>query len=112
MRSRAGCIFPYRLVNPAALAGREWASNQLPEVVGDLVRAGINGANGESTAQFLGRPVAATRWAVEVRSGAPQFGLPDMDLQQLTDIQLQFSTTRAFRQAGIPTPSDCVRADF
>ncbi|MFN8471150.1 MAG: hypothetical protein U0822_02925 [Anaerolineae bacterium] len=113
LRTRAGCIFSYRLVNPAALSNREWASNQTAEAVGSDFRASINGsANGRTTTAFLGRPVAATSWKVEIRSGAPESGLPDMDLTQLTDVQLQFSTTRAFRQAGVPQPSDCVRADF
>ena len=47
-----------------------------------------------------------------MRSGAPENGLPDLDLSQLTDVELKFSTTRAFRQAGSPPLSDCVRADF
>jgi hypothetical protein len=35
-----------------------------------------------------------------------------MDLQQLTDIELNFSTTYASRQPGDPEPSECTRIDW
>jgi hypothetical protein len=112
LRTRAGCVFDYRLIHPAALAGQEWPANQPPEQATTDFKAGINGANGERTAAFLGRPVSASDWQVQIFAGAPEAGLSDLDLQHLTDIQLNFSTTRASRTPGAPRPEDCVRADF
>lgn len=112
LRTRAGCIFEYRLIHPASLAGNEWPANQQAEVATTDFKAGINGANGERTAAFLGRPVSSSNWQVQIFAGAPELGLVDMDLQQLKDIELIFSTTRASRQPGLPQASDCVRADF
>jgi hypothetical protein len=34
-----------------------------------------------------------------------------MDLQQLSDIELIFSTTRASRTPGEPDPAACIRKD-
>ncbi len=112
LRTRAGCIFEYRLIHPASLAGQEWPSNQPAESATTDFKASINGANGERTAAFLGRPVSASNWQVQVFAGAPETGLADLDLQQLKDIELVFSTTRASRVPVQPSPSDCVRADF
>ncbi len=112
LRTRAGCIFEYRLISPAALAGQEWPSNQPAESATALFRASVNGANGVNTPGFLGRPVSSSAWQVEVRAGAPEVGLLPLDLQQLTDVELNFSTTFASRAAGNPDPRDCVRADF
>lgn len=112
LRTRAGCIFDYRLIQPASLVGQEWPSNQPPEQATTDFKASINGANGERTAAFLSRPVSATNWQAQIFAGAPETGLADLDLQQLNDIELVFSTTRASRQPGQPQPSDCVRADF
>ncbi|MFQ5593146.1 MAG: hypothetical protein ACE5HA_03255 [Anaerolineae bacterium] len=112
LRTRAGCIFDYRLIHPAALVGQEWPANQPPEQATTDFKASINGANGERSAAFLGRPVSATDWQVQIFAGAPETGLPDLNLQQLTDIELHFSTTRASRTPGDPRPEDCVRADF
>ena len=61
---------------------------------------------------ILSRPVSATEWRVEVYAGAPETGLANLDLQQLNDVELNFSTTRASRTPGEPQPSDCVRVDF
>ncbi len=112
LRTRAGCIFEYRLIHPASLAGQEWPANQPAEAATTDFKASVNGVNGERTAAFLGRPVSATNWQVQLFAGAPETGLPDMDLQQLKDIELILSTTRASRQPGLPQFSDCVRADF
>jgi hypothetical protein len=52
---------------------------------------------------------------VTLFSGGPLDGsLPDMDLQKLTDIALNFSTTHAARTGGssVPILSECVRIDF
>ena len=75
-------------------------------------RAGINGANGTATSAFLGRPVSSTDWRIEVYAGSPQIGLPDMDLQQLEDIELLFDSTFAAREPIPPNPADCVRIDY
>ena len=111
MRSRAGCIFEYKLIQPAALLNLAWPSNQDEAAAITDFKASVNGANGERNEAFLGRPVSASDWRIEIRAGAPEAGLPSMDLQQLTDIQLQFSTTRASRSPGTPVPSACVRGD-
>lgn len=112
LRTLAGCIFDYRLISPAILLGLEWPSNQPPESTVAVFRTYINGAGGERTSAFLGRAVSATDWQVIVFAGSPQAGLPDMDLQQLTDIELHFSTTYASRNPGNPNPADCIRIDF
>lgn len=112
LRSRAGCIFDYRLIHPAALVGQEWPSNQPPEQATTDFKSNVNGAEGERTGAFLSRPVSASSWEVQVFAGAPEIGLDDLDLQQLEDIELSFSTTRGSRTPGQPQPEDCVRGDF
>lgn len=112
LRAQNGCIFEYRLISPAALLGQYWPSNQNPEAATSVFNASINNAGGQSTPAFLARPLSATDWQVTVYSGAPTAGYPDMDLQQLDDIQLNFSTTYASRTPGDPQPQDCVRVDF
>jgi len=112
LRNRAGCIFDYRLIHPAALVGQEWPNNQPPEQATTDFKSSINGTAGEQTAAFLSRPVSASSWEVQVFAGAPEIGLADLDLSQLTDIELNFSTTRASRTPGAPQPEDCVRTDF
>lgn len=112
LRSRAGCIFEYKLIQPASMLNLDWPSGQDEAAATTDFKASVNGASGERTAAFLGRPVSAAEWRIEVRAGAPETGLPSMDLQQLTDIQFQFSTTRASRSPGDPVPSECVRGDF
>jgi hypothetical protein len=112
LRTLAGCIFDYRLIPPAVLLGLEWPSNQPPESTGAVFKAHVNGANGERTSAFLGRAVSASDWQVIVFAGSPQAGLPDLDLQELTDIELHFSTTYASRNPGNPNPANCVRIDF
>jgi hypothetical protein len=50
---------------------------------------------------------------VVINGGSPNGILPDLDLQQLTDIELKVSTTYASRSANtLPTPAQCVRADY
>lgn len=65
-----------------------------------------------STSGFEGRPVSATNWKVTLRAGSPELGQIDMDLQQLTDLELIFSITKASRTSGAPDPVDCARADW
>lgn len=117
MRSFAGCTFDYRLVAPAALLGLEWPENQSPEVATAVWRANVNGVhdygeNGFRASEFLGRAVSATEWELLLFAGAPETGMSDMDLQQLTDIQLLFSTTYASRAPEPPVPSECTRIDW
>jgi hypothetical protein len=117
LRARSGCVFDFRLMSPAALMGQEWASNQDPAAVTAVFRANINGANpwisnGFRTASFQGRPVSATNWQVLIKAGAPENGMVDMDLQQLTDIELNFSTTYGNRTPGTPALSECTRIDY
>jgi hypothetical protein len=117
MRSFAGCTFDYRLIAPAALLGLEWPAGQDPEVATAVWRANVNGLhdyteNGFRASEFLGRTVSSTDWELLVFAGAPEAGMADMDLQQLTDIELIFSTTYASRQPGEPEPSECTRIDW
>jgi hypothetical protein len=112
LRTRAGCIFDYRLIHPSALVGQEWPSNQPPEQATTDFKSSINGTAGERTGAFLSRPASASAWEVQVYAGAPETGLADLDLGQLTDIELNFSTTRASRTPGRPQPADCVRGEF
>ncbi len=114
LRTRAGCIFDYRLLQPAALMGLEWPEDQPAESALAAFDAAVNGANGEATSAFLNRPVSASNWQVTIYAGTPRSGLPDMDLRKLTDIEFKFSATRATRAPGEKDPGhpDCVRTDF
>jgi len=118
LTSFAGCLFDYRLIPPAALLGLEFPSGQPTDVVTGVFNGDINGTKGNSspgfsTPAFLGRPLASNGWQVVVNAGSPNGILPDMDLQQLTDIELKISTTYASRSVDSqPQPSQCVRVDF
>lgn len=116
LRSQAGCIFDYKLIAPAFLLGQDWPSNQDPEVATASFLANVNGVNpydnGFRASEFQGRGLSASQWLVEIFSGAPSVGLEDMDLQQLTDIELIFSTSYASRTSGEPELSECTRIDY
>lgn len=118
LTSFAGCLFDYRLIPPAALLGLEFPAGQPTDLVTGLFNGDINGAKGSgasgfSTPAFLGRPLASNGWQVVINAGSPNGILPDMDLQQLTDIELKISTIYASRSANTPpTAAQCVRADF
>jgi hypothetical protein len=117
LRSQAGCTFDYRLISPAALLGLEWASNQSAEVATASFRANVNEAtpytdNGLRTEAFQGRAASTTDWQVLVFSGAPASGMSDMELQKLTDLELNFSIIYASRTPGTPEPSACTRIDW
>lgn len=112
LKARSGCIFEYRLVHPAALLGLEWPAGQPTDVAAATFRAAVNGEDGTRTAAFLGRPVSSTDWSIVLYAGSPQIGLPDMDLQQLEDIELLFDSTYATRTSGVPDPAECIRIDY
>lgn len=117
LRAFSGCVFDYRLLAPAVMLGLEWPKNQPPESATAVFNANINQAHavteaGFATSAFLGRPVSATDWQVLVYAGAPAAGLPDLDLQQLTDVELNFSTTYASRQPASPQAAECTRIDY
>lgn len=117
LRSQAGCIFDYRLVAPSVLLGQAWAANQSAEASTATFNANVNQAhayteNNFRTSAFLGRGASATDWQVLIFAGAPAQGLSDMDLQQLTDIELNLSITHASRTPGTPGPTDCTRIDW
>ena len=118
LTSYAGCLFDYRLIPPAALLGLEFPNNQPTDVVAGAFNGDINGKHGNatpgySTPAFLGRPLAANEWQVVISAGSPDGILPDLDLQQLTDIALKISTTYGTRASNtLPQPSQCVRVDF
>ncbi|HHY54489.1 MAG TPA: hypothetical protein GYA08_03540, partial [Chloroflexi bacterium] len=118
LTSFAGCLFDYRLIPPAALLGLDFPTNQPTDVVAGAFNGDINGAHGNtapgySTPAFLGRPLAANEWQVVINAGSPDGILPDLNLQQLTDIELKISTTYGTRVSNAPPqPSQCVRIDF
>jgi hypothetical protein len=117
LQSHSGCTYDYRLMAPAVLLGLEWASNQNPEAATATFWANVNETypsttNGFRTSAFLGRSVSSTDWQVTIFAGAPYVGMADMDLQQLNDIELIFSTTYASRAPGEPEPSECTRIDW
>lgn len=118
LTSFAGCLFDYRLIPPAALLGLEFPFGQPTDLVTGIFNGDINGAHsnttpGYSTPAFLGRPLDSNGWRVVINAGSPNGILPDLDLQQLTDIELKISTTYASRSANtLPTTSQCVRADY
>lgn len=118
LTSFAGCLLDYRLIPPAALLGLDFPSNQPTDVVAGAFSGDINSKHGNttpgySTPAFLGRPLAANGWQVVISAGSPDGILPDLNLQQLTDIELKISTTYGTRSANtLPQPSQCVRVDF
>jgi len=118
LTSFAGCLFDYRLIPPAPLLGLEFPLGQPTDLVTGVFNGDINGVHtnstpGYSTPAFLGRPLASNGWQVVINGGSPNGILPDLDLQQLTDIELKVSTTYASRSANTqPTPAQCVRADY
>lgn len=117
LRSFAGCIFDYRLIAPSMLLGQEWPQNQPPDATTATFNANVNGAhayteNGFRAEAFLGRGASATDWEVLVFAAAPAYGLSDMNLQQLTDLELKLSITYASRTPGTPGPTDCTRIDW
>ncbi len=116
LRAHNGCIYDYKLVAPAWLLGLEWAKGQDPEAEQADLWANVNGVNeyssGFRTSVFLGRAVSSTKWQVMVFAGFIT-GNTDMDLNKLTDIELNFSTTHASGGTpGTPQPSECTRIDW
>jgi hypothetical protein len=118
LTSYAGCLFDYRLIPPAALLGLDYPNNQPTDVVAGAFNGDINGKHGNtttgySTPAFLGRPLAANTWRVVISAGSPDGILPDLNLQQLTDVEFKISTTYGTRASNtLPQPSQCVRVDF
>jgi hypothetical protein len=118
LTSFAGCLFDYRLIPPAVLMGLDFPNTQPTDVVSGAFNGDINGAHGNatpgySTPAFLGRPLTGNGWQVIIFAASPNGVLPDMDLQKLTDIELQISTTHATRSSNVqPQPSQCVRTDY
>ena len=117
LRSQAGCVFDYRLIAPAALLGLEWPANQSAEVATASFNANVNEEtpytnSGMRTEVFQGRASSTTEWQVFIFAGAPAVGLSDMDLQQLTDVELNLSIIYASRTPGDPQLSDCTRIDW
>jgi hypothetical protein len=118
LTSFAGCQFDYRLIAPAVLMGLDFPNTQSSDEVSGLFNGDVNGqrgntAAGYSTPAFLGRPLASNGWQVVVYAGSPNGILPDLDLQQLNDLELKISTVHATRQSNAqPRPAQCVRADF
>jgi hypothetical protein len=114
----AGCQFDYRLIAPAVLLGLDFPNTQPSDEVSGLFNGDINGKHGNSAAgystpAFLGRPLASNGWQVTVFAGSPNGILPDLDLQQLNDIELKISTVHATRPSNTPPQSSaCVRTDF
>jgi hypothetical protein len=106
------------LIPPAALLGLDFPNKQPTDVVVGAFNGDINGGHaattpGYSTPAFLGRPLAAESWQVVINAGSPDGILPDLNLQQLTDIELEISTTYATRSSNSqPDPASCVRIDF
>ena len=117
LRSQAGCVFDYRLIAPAALLGLEWPANQTAEVATASFNANVNEEipytnGGMRTEVFQGRAASTTEWQVLIFAGAPAVGMSDMNLQQLTDVELNLSIIYASRTPGDPQLSDCTRIDW
>ncbi len=117
LRSQAGCVFDYRLIAPAALLGLEWPANQSAEVATASLNANVNEEtpytnSGMRTEGFQGRAASTTDWQVLIFAGAPAVGMSDMNLQQLTDVELNLSIIYASRTPGDPQLSDCTRIDW
>ncbi|MEZ4674346.1 MAG: hypothetical protein R2932_08900 [Caldilineaceae bacterium] len=118
LTSFAGCLFDYRLISPAALLGLEFPNNQPTDVVAGAFNGDINDKHaadtpGYSTPAFLGRPLAGNSWQIVISAGSPDGILPDLNLQRLTDIEVEISTTYGTRATNSePDPAACVRIDF
>jgi predicted outer membrane repeat protein len=117
LRSQAGCDFDYRLIAPAFLLGLDWPANQDEGSATTSFRANVNREtpytnNGMRTEAFQGRALASTDWTVEIFLGPPAPGMKNMDLSELTDIELNFSIIYASRTPGEPAPSACTRIDW
>ena len=117
LRSQAGCIFDYRLIAPAALLGLEWPANQTAEVATASFNANVNEEtpytnSGMRTEGFQGRAASTTDWQVLIFAGAPAVGMSDINLTQLTDIELNLSIIYASRTPGTPQLSECTRIDW
>lgn len=110
LTSFAGCLFTYRLMPSAVMLGLDWPSSQPTDVQAATLTYGVKGADGamgNPTDGFAGRPIASP-WQVVVYLGSA----PALDIAQLEDIEIAFTTTFASRTANDPRPQDCVRADF
>src|SRR5262249_9158753 len=97
--------FTNGLFHPRALRGFEFPNNQPTDVVAGAFNGDINGKHGNttpgySTPAFLGRPLAANEWQAVINAGSPDGILSDLDLQQLTDIELKISTTYGTRASN------------
>ncbi len=122
MSSFAGCVFDYRLIAPAKLLGSEWPASQDAESVTATFNANVNEShayteNGYRSPGFDGQAISATGWEITIFAGSPQtsLGLPDMDLQKLTDIELNLSAvygSRSDSYSGPPPAADCARIDY
>ena len=98
--------------------GLEWSSNQNAEAATASFLANVNEEtpytdNAMRTESFQGRAASTTEWQVMIFAVAPD-GAPasDMALQQLTDVELNFSIIYASRTPGDPQPSECTRIDW
>jgi hypothetical protein len=118
LRSQMGCIFDYRLIAPSAMLDLDWPPNLDPGSVAVSFLANVNGetsysTNGLRTAAFQGRPVSATNWDIVIYSAAPNGASGMMELQQLKDIELNFSINYASgASTTVPAPSACTRIDW
>jgi hypothetical protein len=129
MRSQAGCTFDFNLMQPAAMLGFQLPTGQNPDATEASFSAPVNEQyaypfSDMSTPLFNGYPVAANKWTVVIKGQSPgatpgtTISEIDMDLQQLEDIQLLFSVTRASSTStagpdGMPlNPADCARIDW
>ena len=97
--------------------GSVWPSNQNAETATSTFSANVNDINPYAlsnfrTNAFEGRPISSTDWEILIRAGAPTIDQSDMNLQLLTDIELNFSAVKSSRTAGAPDPADCVRIDW
>ena len=126
LKAQSGCIFDYKLVAPAFMLGLDWPSNQDAHEVEAVLNANVNDQHayaeeGFRTPAFMGRPASASEWRVLVFTGSPTrtrdtegalWQTPDMQLWQLTDIELNMSVTYASRTPGEPTLAQCTRIDY
>ncbi len=130
MRSQAGCTFDFNMMEPAAMLGFQLPTGQNPDEAKASFSAPVNEQyaypdSDMSTPLFNGYPVASNKWTVLIKAQSPGFtpgttiNEIDMDLQQLEDIQLLFSVTRAssastaHEDTGLPlNPADCARIDW
>lgn len=117
-RAFDGCVIDYRLVHPGFLLGYRWPPDEDPEKKPSDVYARVETCTDPNLCQnvstaFAGRPVASTDWQFKVYTTPPATGYDPLDLDYLTDIEINFDVEFSSRQSEVePPPSECLKPQY